>query len=74
MQNMRGFAPFLTRRLLWNEMHALTRKHFLSAFTLLNKLDIFISPHLGEAKCTYLKIFKTFREESLNNLLGRRQI
>lgn len=71
MQNMRGFAAFLTRRLLWNEMHALTHKHFLSAFILLNKRDIFISPHLGEAKCTYLKILKMLREESLNSLLGK---
>lgn len=61
MQNTRGFAIFLTRRLLWNEMHALTHKYFLSAFILLNKLDIFIPPHLGEAKCIYLKILKMFR-------------
>lgn len=51
-------------RLFQNEMHALLAyEHFLSAFFLLNKLGIFISPHLGEAKCTYLIPSKMFREE-----------
>lgn len=64
MQNMRGVAAFLAVRLFQNEMHALlTYEHFLSAFFLLNKLGIFISPHLGEAKCTYLIPSKMFREE-----------